>query len=288
MARLHGFPDWGRSPRVRGSQTVSRVAAKDVGSIPACAGEPTPARAAVNSSGVDPRVCGGALRSSAIHPRTRGRSPRVRGSLRRLRRPGGRVGSIPACAGEPANLLGCARHLRVDPRVCGGADLVHKLPADREGRSPRVRGSPATRWRSSCTSGSIPACAGEPGGRSPRGPGDGVDPRVCGGAASTAAKGMGPMGRSPRVRGSHHDRGRAGGLAGSIPACAGEPCRRVATPAALRVDPRVCGGAATAATAPWISRGRSPRVRGSRDSRSRSVPRRGSIPACAGEPPMRG
>ena len=32
-------------------------------------------------------------------------------------------------------------------------------------------------------------------------------------------------------------------LAGSIPACAGEPHRRVRSCLLLRVDPRVCGGA---------------------------------------------
>ena len=162
------------------------------------------------------------------------------------------TGSIPACAGEPSDLLTrsgvhprvCggassqhARHRRVHPRVCGGAFGEH-------GRLERLHGS-------------IPACAGEPG-------------------SSSGRLGRGP---SPRVRGSQIP------LDGSIPACAGEPnmaglsvctgpsprvrgspVMPTCVPAASsRVHPRVCGGAAHS-----IRRGH--------------ARREGSIPACAGEP----
>ena len=52
----------------------------------------------------------------------------------------------------------------------------------------------------------------------------------------------------------------------------------------LKVDPRVCGGAAVATVATVLVSGRSPRVRGSRlIGYHKSIGNR-SIPACAGEP----
>ena len=92
------------------------------------------------------------------------------------------------------------------------------------------------------------------------------------------------MGLSPRVRGSR-DRGRERfGESGSIPACAGEPLTCSTVRWAIRVYPRVCGGAEALALQDYQVEGLSPRVRGSRVER---LPRGrvfGSIPACAGEP----
>ena len=49
----------GLSPRVRGNRVEVNVRASEIGSIPACAGEPR-ARGRTGSSGrVYPRVCGG-------------------------------------------------------------------------------------------------------------------------------------------------------------------------------------------------------------------------------------
>ena len=81
--------------------------------------------------------------------------------------------------------------------------------------------------------------------------------------------------RSPRLR-----------RQGSIPACAGEPGRGCPDFRRGVVYPRVCGGTELAGSSVEITPGLSPRVRGNR------VPLllllllfRGSIPACAGEPP---
>ena len=119
----------GPSPRVRGSLLVESPHVGGIGSIPACAGEPSHRRSAPARSGVHPRVCGGALAGVVSDEHLPGPSPRVRGSLPL---PGGnRVpdGSIPACAGEPA-----ARHIpaaipQVHPRVCGGAVSACLIPA---------------------------------------------------------------------------------------------------------------------------------------------------------------
>ena len=90
--------------------------------------------------------------------------------------------------------------------------------------------------------GSIPACAGEPlagdtGGLLIR-----VYPRVCGGTWGGGGRLPLRLGLSPRVRGNPVGTAGAGVAQGSIPACAGEPARRVRSLARQGVYPRVCGG----------------------------------------------
>ena len=59
-------PRPGLSPRVRGNLLL-RVALDDIhGSIPACAGEPSPSCTKTVSSTVYPRVCGGTPRSESV------------------------------------------------------------------------------------------------------------------------------------------------------------------------------------------------------------------------------
>ena len=110
----------GLSPRVRGNHSTVPVPRQGRGSIPACAGEPSPACAKTDAPRVYPRVCGGTRRTREPGQAVRGLSPRVRGNLRRP--VGGQhdVGSIPACAGEPGVAVRSATATRVYPRVCGG------------------------------------------------------------------------------------------------------------------------------------------------------------------------
>ncbi len=274
----------GRSPRVRGSRRRSGGRRGRSGSIPACAGEPRERALRSSAWWVDPRVCGGAGEVLGDTRYGKGRSPRVRGSLTAVGEEERRAGSIPACAGEPRRREGRGGCGWVDPRVCGGATAQSPSPVCPGGRSPRVRGSLREDALAVLRAGSIPACAGEPApvaavSRSCR-----VDPRVCGGARGRREDAPQGSGRSPRVRGSPPLGRVPPQQPGSIPACAGEPPAAPAGRAGRRVDPRVCGGAAM--ISPWrtVSGGRSPRVRGSLDRLGRSETRRGSIPACAGEP----
>ncbi len=110
---------------------------------------------------------------------------------------------------------------------------------------------------------------------------------MCGAASSGGASFAATAGRSPRVRGSHHPRGRRSARAGSIPACAGQPGAAPSRAAQLWVDPRVCGAAAHAGRGERQPVGRSPRVRGSRRWSKRAALCNGSIPACAGQPTAR-
>ncbi len=277
----------GRSPRVRGSRVHVRAGSCLERSIPACAGEPRNPRRYLRLDQVDPRVCGGALCTMMASGHRQGRSPRVRGSLVQRARIRDRIGSIPACAGEPPRRCRRAAAAQVDPRVCGGAIRHAGLTNDPAGRSPRVRGSRRCRSGGFSPSRSIPACAGEPAGPD-RGAGIWqVDPRVCGGASVTRCR-LSPLGgRSPRVRGSPDTLVIVVDRVGSIPACAGEPIATPRPAPGWRVDPRVCGGAVRCACSRSPLRGRSPRVRGSLADGGQQAANDGSIPACAGEPMVR-
>ena len=92
------------------------------GSIPACTGEPEP------------------------HPR----------------RASPRPGSIPACTGEPIGAKWIGACTWVYPRVYGGTPRRDPGIRPAPGLSPRVRGNPPVRTPRRYSSGSIPACTGEP------------------------------------------------------------------------------------------------------------------------------
>ena len=197
----------GLSPRVRGNPNIDGLGNREHGSIPACAGEPSRARRTSTRARVYPRVCGGTSDISGLVVGDTGLSPRVRGNLR-----GGlgrllQIGSIPACAGEPAGRDRRISGYRVYPRVCGGTcrarpttaslqptaeatddnafraaldlgDTGEPIPPDVQivesfispgslmsclsGLSPRVRGNPGAGLGGGECLGSIPACAGEP------------------------------------------------------------------------------------------------------------------------------
>ena len=132
--------------------------------------------------------------------------------------------------------------------------------------------------------GSIPACAGEPSKVLIAKTNITVYPRLCGGTHWLPYRSDEAQGLSPPVRGNRSGASAGRAVAGSIPACAGEPSGRVRRTGGIGVYPRLCGGTRTA-HGPLIARwGLSPPVRGNLQSplSARTIPR--SIPACAGEP----
>ena len=275
---------FGLSPRVRGNRRNPDGNSRRNRSIPACAGEPRSSSPEPSSSPVYPRVCGG----TGIRRRTSwtagGLSPRVRGNPSVIPGLGGPGGSIPACAGEPAWKWLSPGTSKVYPRVCGGTEYITATYADVPGLSPRVRGNRAGGAGHDAVWGSIPACAGEPGGAGPGGRGLWVYPRVCGGTGWPGAVQPRGTGLSPRVRGNLVCALSYGRIAGSIPACAGEPPRRAGRAAPGTVYPRVCGGTTAAGGQAGRMLGLSPRVRGNPPDSIPSPPPSRSIPACAGEP----
>ena len=171
----------GLSPRVRGNRSGPTDPQTNSGSIPACAGEPSPTEDREQScQGLSPRVRGNHRSRGHTHLATvRGLSPRVRGNLSAplpFRHP--RHGSIPACAGEPISVA-----IQASIPACANL-LIAKC--------------------SELSVGSIPACAGEPlenaGVRFdlPKR----VYPRVCGGTIRSRFSGGSHPGLSPRVRGN--------------------------------------------------------------------------------------
>ena len=185
--------------------------------------------------------------SAALAP-LHGLSPRVRGNrvIHHIAFPGG--GSIPACAGEPGVGLPPGWRPRVYPRVCGGTCGGVSIADTAGGLSPRVRGNQSDDADGGVNAGSIPACAGEPGGRGRCRIRGGVYPRVCGGTAVGAEDAAGFGGLSPRVRGNRRITGAGARRVGSIPACAGEPGWCCAGEVGWGVYPRVCGG-----TVAWLT-----------------------------------
>ena len=232
----------GLSPRVRGNLGLALMLDGALGSIPACAGEPSPAFVPIRPNGVYPRVCGGTRSSAGLFSASQGLSPRVRGNLTQHKAEMAPIGSIPACAGEPGRGDLDGGHKRVYPRVCGGTRAGMMNPWTLPGLSPRVRGNHGGQAEVQASGGSIPACAGEAETENPRWHRPRVYPRVCGGTSSYVWPIGQTQGLSPRVRGNLPCGGWSNRFAGSIPACAGEPPRRRLQNPVLRVYPRVCGG----------------------------------------------
>ena len=274
----------GLSPRVRGNRRPPSWTALLTRSIPACAGEPGNAGAGGRQRKVYPRVCGGTFKRLVRRIETVGLSPRVRGNPLPTRAPGETVGSIPACAGEPACRSSASAFSRVYPRVCGGTfkRLVRRI--ETVGLSPRVRGNHARRWNQCGWIGSIPACAGEPIQRTGNPAYAPVYPRVCGGTVKYSPPLRSIGGLSPRVRGNLPAHTVSEDGIGSIPACAGEPAAGRPARGRHRVYPRVCGGTRPDSKNGNPGGGLSPRVRGNRSDRDFRKDYVRSIPACAGEP----
>ena len=170
----------GLSPRVRGILDQHSRAGGQLGSIPACTGNPDRNMKNINTDWVYPRVYGESSRPSTTGARRRGLSPRVRG-IRTLGS-GSRVpfGSIPACTGNPRACAGRRPGPRVYPRVYGESNRRRQPAQVARGLSPRVRGIRSVLGTDPVGKGSIPACTGNPWSSELNASQDGVYPRVYG------------------------------------------------------------------------------------------------------------
>ena len=233
----------GPSPRARGSLVVRDEGVAGLGSIPACAGKPRSRCRRGRRSRVHPRVRGEAPFGTAPWTASQGPSPRARGSHGDG---GGSVshgGSIPACAGKPASGSRIRGGPRVHPRVRGEAQLDDGRLVYHYGPSPRARGSPPPPSDQLAPHGSIPACAGKPGGYISPESRNWVHPRVRGEACHVVGMNWPHPGPSPRARGSPNREGPYALAPRSIPACAGKPPGRPGPGGRARVHPRVRGEA---------------------------------------------
>ena len=232
----------GSSPRVRGTLLGAVLAPAGRRFIPACAG---------NSQGLIP---------SDRHDD--GSSPRVRGTLSRPRNTRNRRRFIPACAGNSEKVAAKEPALPVHPRVCGELDGAQLAGRERDGSSPRVRGTLLSSSFTMCIFRFIPACAGNSGSGHTGRHGPSVHPRVCG----ELPTGWHPGQQLPRF----------------IPACAGNSRTAARSRRRAAVHPRVCGELATPEGIAPRDNGSSPRVRGTLGARARRGCAARFIPACAG------
>ena len=92
----------GLSPRRRGNRALRFCSLHRRGPIPAQAGEPPGVRGASSTVRAYPRAGGGTASSSSGHFQYSGLSPRRRGNRHLVAIVGGKLGPIPAQAGEPS------------------------------------------------------------------------------------------------------------------------------------------------------------------------------------------
>ncbi len=119
-ASLFRMPRGGLSPRARGNHAQHLLERVDHRSIPACTGEPSASPSMYCLYSVYPRVHGGTELLAPCVRNGKGLSPRARGNRDVLKLRVWRVGSIPACTGEPRTRLRLGSRCRVYPRVHGG------------------------------------------------------------------------------------------------------------------------------------------------------------------------
>ena len=132
----------GSSPRVRGTQLLTRLFWPSSRFIPACAGNSSPPRRRSPAAPVHPRVCGELTMRRMATQHLAGSSPRVRGTQSPRRSLTRRVRFIPACAGNSLTNRDGWDWTTVHPRVCGELGFAVHGTSKRHGSSPRVRGTP--------------------------------------------------------------------------------------------------------------------------------------------------
>ena len=135
----------------------------------------------IGTQQVYPRVYGGTREPVTLALAVGGLSPRVRGNPADDIGDGNRLGSIPACTGEPAIFCKASAVHAVYPRVYGGTRGIRDIHMIEYGLSPRVRGNRDNLLCLRDRMGSIPACTGEPPPVEPTAILETVYPRVYGG-----------------------------------------------------------------------------------------------------------
>ena len=168
------------------------------------------------------------------------------------------------------------------PRVCGEHTPLVECPVTDQGSSPRMRGTLAYLVEHLRGLGIIPAYAGNTCAprRTPNSTRD--HPRVCGEHFQPDSKRRASTGSSPRMRGTLRTITISIPPVGIIPAYAGNTRLFWIVKVMLRDHPRVCGEHAIISGTLILSKGSSPRMRGTLN-RAHHVERiRGIIPAYAG------
>ena len=173
------------------------------GIIPALAGNTVSMVSSSRATWDHPRACGEHPYRLHVVVGLRGSSPRLRGTRQGRHRQNHRHGIIPALAGNTPGKNGRAAARRDHPRACGEHPRKLSLMTDKQGSSPRLRGTPVAQSNDVDCGGIIPALAGNTCWPSPTGRSNKDHPRACGEHDVVTNSFWDPLGSSPRLRGTH-------------------------------------------------------------------------------------
>ena len=275
-------PSGGSSPRMRGTQYSLVHDVFSLGIIPAYAGNtrnPNPRKRPPRDH---PRVCGEHLPPVIMDAKRRGSSPRMRGTLTCGILLLLMMGIIPAYAGNTRIVSFRFRKIWDHPRVCGEHSSSLSFFSVVEGSSPRMRGTRHVGGESWSDGGIIPAYAGNTFPRRAPRPSRRDHPRVCGEHTRILKTPVNNVGSSPRMRGTPATRIRPRNRIGIIPAYAGNTNWFDDGVLDDKDHPRVCGEHAIINGTEMLSKGSSPRMRGTQFPAHPDHRWSGIIPAYAG------
>ena len=187
---------------MRGTPITTKKYGHAVGIIPAYAGNTEASVSWVCGDGDHPRVCGEHIPAIISSIRNAGSSPRMRGTPLSGEDAFGRVGIIPAYAGNTRSMKSgiglCGDH----PRVCGEHRFIGSNKYRAVGSSPRMRGTLGFSAANADDAGIIPAYAGNTVTHSHRHSHRRDHPRVCGEHQCVVCHDFFVQGSSPRMRGT--------------------------------------------------------------------------------------
>ena len=281
-----GLSFGGSSPRMRGTPFVVIAVTVWRGIIPAYAGNTLPVLPNPFSPRDHPRVCGEHGEIDVCMAGNMGSSPRMRGTRQERVERRGRLGIIPAYAGNTGRDRIRLHPPRDHPRVCGEHHGAVEPRNCHPGSSPRMRGTLAPSRPRCRRTGIIPAYAGNTflarlsscscrdhprvcGEHLPIDTGEMLNardhPRVCGEHVRRGLIEVRCEGSSPRMRGTLiHFRLATHGT-GIIPAYAGNTWLMLLIYRTCWDHPRVCGEHWTLNLSVTSWPGSSPRMRGTPD-----------------------
>ena len=288
---------------MRGTQNVDSAVPSVLGIIPAHAGNTGSPSARQTWNRDHPRACGEHDLVNRHRLGHLGSSPRMRGTLSATEGDRANLGIIPAHAGNTGSWTISPQPKWDHPRACGEHAGEEAPQFVHEGSSPRMRGTPSRPLRASCRRGIIPAHAGNTQTVLDMNGKDGDHPRACGEHTTIITPLRLRLGDHPRACGEHfdddsrviHDVGSSPRMRGTllaanyvidclriIPAHAGNTGVTFSPTPWSWDHPRACGEHRGHANLRVLSRGSSPRMRGTPGFGVAYNPLRGIIPAHAG------
>ena len=262
----------GSSPRLRGTSIDICRKCLFLRFIPAPAGNIVFTASERATKTVHPRACGEHSYCSTRALRSRGSSPRLRGTLLDMIIIHASLRFIPAPAG---NMLWWPRvneQTLVHPRACGEHDGLTRVGRRGPGSSPRLRGTCILSRATSSRSWFIPAPAGNMSCYAMRVIIAPVHPRACGEHSEILLLYRCLYGSSPRLRGTFRPPALYVTPVRFIPAPAGNISHVVRVHRPATVHPRACGEHCCVRCVAPFSNGSSPRLRGTSTNRKENQP----------------